>query len=395
MPSISIVLIPATILLLGVVVLSSWLTIRLLSDGVIGVTIQSKVLYILLLIGWWCATLYALHTFAFVFLLFKKIESTPAAIVYNIPATENLSKNLQKKFAFPAFGGIVTVKGLETLGNSGCNADIVGVTPEQSYSKSILGLSSGIYASTTITVFPARQALFVCAWKHRQEEKTNTCLSNRRAELCEALAHPAVSGKFPEKSHSIFAIRSSRAIVLARSLKTPPTAAVATDKAATSPQHILDLERTVPVRNSARLLERFQPLQVLFCVCVKTDAKIQSTICNLTNRRITQCNKTCKANSPLRSSARISSAPCEPWNTPTPKTLLCPLAKRTHLSLKPSSCGSTMVLRKSSGLAWIIGLKLFEHLQQSAVLYKNSFPCAKQKWTHTKSFFQIGVLFYV
>jgi hypothetical protein len=183
MPTISIVLIPATILLLGVVVLSSWLTLRLLSDGVIGVTIQSKVLYILLLIGWWCATLYALHTFAFVFLLFKKIESTPAAAVYNIHHTENSEKFLQKKFAFPSLSSILYYKGLETLARSGCNADIVGVTPVQSYSKSILGLSSGIYASTTSSVFPARQALFVCAWKHRQEENKN-CQTRRRTEPC-------------------------------------------------------------------------------------------------------------------------------------------------------------------------------------------------------------------
>jgi hypothetical protein len=140
---------------------------------------------------------------------------------------------------------------LETLADSGCNADIVGVTPVQLFYKSILGLSSGIYASTTICVFPARQALFVCAWKHRQEEKTNTCLTDRRAEPC-------------------------------------------------------------------------------------------------------------KTNLPLRSSARISSAPSEPLNTPTPKTLSCPLAKQTHLSLKSSRCGSTMALKKSSVLAWIIGLKLFE-----------------------------------
>lgn len=273
MPTISIVLIPATILLIGVVVLSSWLTIRLLSDGVIGVTIQSKVLYILLLIGWWCATLYALHTFAFVFLLFKKIESTPAAIVYNIHRTEKSEKFLQKKFAFPSSSSILYYKGLETLARSGCNADIVGVTPVQLFYKSILGLSSGIYASTTITVFPARQALFVCAWKHRQEENKN-CQTRRRTEPC-------------------------------------------------------------------------------------------------------------KTNLQSRNSGRISNAPSEPLNTLTLKTLSCPLAKQTHLSLKSSRCGSTMALKKSSGLAWIIGQKPFEHLPLNTVIYKNSFPCANTNATLT------------
>lgn len=55
---------------------------------------------------------------------------------------KNLSKNLQNKFAFPAFGGIVTIKGLETLADSGCNADIVGVSPVQLFYKSILGLET-------------------------------------------------------------------------------------------------------------------------------------------------------------------------------------------------------------------------------------------------------------
>lgn len=76
-------------------------------------------------------------------------EISTGGTFYNIPAQQsfvknkNLSKNMQKKFAFPAFGCIVTVKGLETLANSGCNADIVGVTPGQIfYCKSILGLET-------------------------------------------------------------------------------------------------------------------------------------------------------------------------------------------------------------------------------------------------------------
>lgn len=286
---------------------------------------------------------------------------------FTIPLFQNLSKKSQNKFAFPAFGGIVTIKGLETLANSGCNADIVGVSPVQLFYKSILGLSSGIYASTTISVFPARQALFVCAWKRRQKE-TKNCLTNRRAESCEALAHPAVSGKFPEKSHSTFAIHSSRAIVSARSLKTLSNAVVATVKATTSPQHILDLERAVPARISAQRSMRFQPLQVLFRFCVKTDAKIQSTICNLFERRITPCHKTNRANSPSRNSARISSAVSALLAAPTKPTRTCHLVKTQLGNSRSSRCGSTTESPKSRQTVLTVGLNQFEQCQAGAGL---------------------------
>lgn len=360
-----------SLLLVVAAVLSTLVTVDLLHIGKDEAPNPLAWLLCILQLPLWYYTIKTIIIFSSIYLsamgfLWKGTPST----AYNIHSIVKNEKSVQKKFAFAENGGIVSDKGLETLGNSGCNADIVGVTPGQSLHKSILGLSSGIYASTTITVFPARQALFVCAWKRRQKENKN-CLGNRRAEscnkTCKALPHPAVSGKFPEKSHSTFAIRSSRAIVLARSLKTLSSAEAVTVKAAT-PTNILDLERAVPARNSARLMTCFQPLQVLFRFCVKTDAKIQSTICNPIIRRITPCqtHKTCKANSQQKNSARISSAPSELSITPAKKIHSCRHAAQTRWNLRFSRCGSTMQSKKSKRSGWKNGQKQLEWQQQSA-----------------------------
>jgi hypothetical protein len=99
---------------------------------------------------------------------------------FTIPLFQNLSKKLQKKFAFPAFGGIVTNKGLETLTPGGSRADIVGKSSVYIYSKSILGLPGSIIllAQLGVRFQPGKPFLFVLGNANRKLSKN--CLTPRR-----------------------------------------------------------------------------------------------------------------------------------------------------------------------------------------------------------------------
>ena len=248
-----------SLLLVVAAVLSTLVTVDLLHIGKDEAPNPLAWLLCILQLPLWYYTIKTIIIFSSIYLSAMSFlwKGTPST-THNIHSIVKNEKSVQKKFAFAENGGIVSDKGLETLANSGCNADIVGVTPVQSFSKSILGLSSGIYASTTIRVFPARQALFVCVWKRKQKETFN-CLTNRRAE---------------------------------------------------------------------------------------------------------RCNKTCKANSQSRNSARTLNAHSELSTTPEKKIHSCRHAAQTLLSLKFSRCGSMTQSAKSKRSGWTDGQKQFEWQHQ-------------------------------
>ena len=250
-----------SLLLVVAAVLSTLVTVDLLHIGKDEAPNPLAWLLCILQLPLWYYTIKTIIIFSSIYLSAMSFlwKGTPST-AHNIHPIVKNEKSVQKKFAFAKNGGIVSDKGLETLAYSGCNSDIVGVTPGQLFYKSILGLSSGIFASTTISVFPARQALFVCAWKRRQKE-TKNCLTYRRAE---------------------------------------------------------------------------------------------------------SCNKTCKANSPQKNSARISSAPSELSTTPAKKIHSCRHAAQTRWNLKCSRCGSMTQSKKSKRSGWKNGQKQLEWQQQSA-----------------------------
>ena len=348
-----------SLLLVVAAVLSTLVTVDLLHIGKDEAPNPLAWLLCILQLPLWYYTIKTIIIFSSIYLSAMSFlwKGTPST-THNIHSIVKNEKSVQKKFAFAENGGIVSVKSVKSLTIAGGNS-----APTNNHFDPDFWAVSRIFPGVSIVTISTHPPFFRALKCAKKANKKSFTIEGNKCEVF--LPHPAVSGKFPEKSHSTFAIRSSRAIVSVRSAKTLYTAAVATDTAATPRQHIWLIEDCTR-KDQCATVYAFLTSISLFRICSKTDAEI--TLSTLIHRRFELCqtHKTCKANSQSRNSVRTLNAHNELSTTPEKKIHFCRHAAQTLLSLKFSRCGSMTESKKSRGSGWTNGQKQFEWQQQPA-----------------------------